>query len=167
MHTVHNIKGRIHPPGPNPMRHSARLIAREAPSIVDTPSYPDGPPASEFERFIAKLNLQSFPSDVYARVDDIVVYSLFTGKKHPNYSRRLLLQPAMSPGPSSGSSTTALLRSTPQFTNEHASTLYRIQKEIITPEGRTSEEAIGHAVSRILSSMTDVFRETDGPTLLQ
>ncbi|KAG5651009.1 hypothetical protein H0H81_010245 [Sphagnurus paluster] len=150
------------------MRRSTRLVGREGQTIPDTPSYPDGPPASDYERFIAKLNLESFPSDIYARVDDVVVYSMFTAKKNLTYSRRLLLQPALNDAGSSNriSSTPGLLRSTPQFTNGHASTLYRIQKDIITQEKRTSQEAIGEAVSQIMSSMPDIFKPTDQPTLL-
>ncbi|KAG5649370.1 hypothetical protein H0H81_004258, partial [Sphagnurus paluster] len=150
------------------MRRSTRLVGRDGPIISNTSSYPDGPPESDFERFVARLNLESFPSDTYARIDDILVYSLFTAKKNLQYSRRLLLQPALDDAGSSNGiySTPVLLQSSPQFTNDHASTLYRIQRDTITEEKRTSQEAISGAVTQILSSMPDVFKATDRPALL-
>jgi hypothetical protein len=48
--------------------------------------YPEGLPDSEPERMFHALNLEAFTSKSYARVDDILVYSLFATKvRHRNY----------------------------------------------------------------------------------
>jgi len=52
-------------------------------------NYPDGPPSSDIEKWAAKLDLQSFPSHDYARIDDILVYSLFDSKRSFKYYRAL------------------------------------------------------------------------------
>ena len=44
-------------------------------------SYPDGPPANPLEAMIADLNREAFPSESYAAVDDLLVFSLFATKK--------------------------------------------------------------------------------------
>lgn len=43
-------------------------------------TYPDGPPVLSVENDIHALNLESFPSDDLARVDNVLVYALFASK---------------------------------------------------------------------------------------
>lgn len=70
------------------MRRSARI----RPPIrydgdAQTSVYPDGPPSGGLEVVLARLNLEAFPAAEYARVDDLLVYSLFATKSHPNSYR--------------------------------------------------------------------------------
>lgn len=67
------------------LRRSTRI--RRAPAIYADlePSYPDGPPANDFERMLRDLNKQAFPALQYGRVDDIIFLSLFGTKSRPNY----------------------------------------------------------------------------------
>jgi hypothetical protein len=44
--------------------------------------YPDGVPINALERLIASLNMETFPTDLYAAADDIIVYSLFANFFH-------------------------------------------------------------------------------------
>ena len=57
------------------------------------PSYPENKPKSPLERIVAHLNQESFTSSDYARVDTILVYSIFEPKQHPNSYRALQLPP--------------------------------------------------------------------------
>ena len=75
---------------PTTFRRSARLATAPKRTVNPEYSYPDGPPSSDIERWIAKLDLQSFPSHDYARIDDILVYSLFGSKRCFKYYRALL-----------------------------------------------------------------------------
>jgi len=72
------------------LRRSARISKAPKPTINQEYSYPDGPPTSEIEKWVAKLDLQSFPSQDYARIDDILVYSLFGYKRPSKYYRAVL-----------------------------------------------------------------------------
>ena len=65
----------------------AKQINYSEPSI-----YPDVPPASELERAIDSLNLESFDCGCYAQVDDVLVYSLFSNKRNPGYYRAYRLE---------------------------------------------------------------------------
>jgi hypothetical protein len=49
-------------------------------------SYPDGPPINDFEESISRLNLDAFDSEIFAMVDDIVVYSLYGAKRRNHRS---------------------------------------------------------------------------------
>jgi len=72
------------------LRRSARISTAPKRTVNQEYSYPDGPPSSDIERWVAKLDLQSFPSHDYARIDDILVYSLFGSKRCFKYYRALL-----------------------------------------------------------------------------
>ena len=68
------------------LRRSSRIAALPNSSVTEEYSYPDGPPVSELEKWVSKLDLQSFPSQDYARIDDILVYALFGSKRsYKNY----------------------------------------------------------------------------------
>lgn len=152
------------------MRRSARIAEKEKeqPATPPLSSYPEGPPASEFEEFVSRLNQEAFHSDDYSRIDDILVYSLFSSKHHLSYNRRLLPQAALAPpGTSHPSNSEVILASAPSFTNLHASRLYDLQKGIITEEEKQSEDTISKAASLIVSSMSDLFKSSDLPILRQ
>ena len=55
------------------------------------PAYPLSKPTNPLERILAWLNNETFPSSDYARVDNILVSSLFSSKRHPNTYRLQLL----------------------------------------------------------------------------
>ena len=63
------------------LRRSSRIAASTNLSVTQEYSYPDGQPVSELEKWVSKLDLQSFPSQDYARIDDILVYALFRSKR--------------------------------------------------------------------------------------
>jgi hypothetical protein len=44
-------------------------------------SYPDGEPATDFERAVARLNQEAFPSHSFALADDWIVSSFFSTKR--------------------------------------------------------------------------------------
>jgi hypothetical protein len=71
------------------LRRSARNFGRTFDYTDSTSLYPDGPPIDELEILIKHLNMQAFPSSSYARVDDILVYSLFATKRRPGHCRAL------------------------------------------------------------------------------
>jgi hypothetical protein len=73
------------------LRRSTRNVGKTVDYSMDSMSlFPEGPPANDLEVLIHSLNLQAFPSSAYARVDDILVYALFSTKRSPNYYRALL-----------------------------------------------------------------------------
>jgi hypothetical protein len=74
-----------------PLRRSSRSSAKRRNLVLDDyHSYPDGPPVTQFEKWVCKLDKQSFPLADFARIDDIVVAALFATKKNPNFYRALL-----------------------------------------------------------------------------
>ena len=72
------------------LRRPARISAAPKSTVNQEYSYPDGPPTSDIERWVSKLDLQSFPSQDYARIDDILVYALFGIKRSSRHYRALL-----------------------------------------------------------------------------
>ena len=136
------------------------------------PSYPDGPPANDFELMVAHLNNQSFPSSSYSQVDDIMVYSLFASKKNPLYLRRLQPAPALSmphSTTSSGASSAGILPLSPSFTNFHATIIHRLCKENISEENRTCHDALAKTSALIAHSpgLEEIFTHDDIPVLTQ
>ena len=64
------------------LRRSTRATTSKIVFSEDnSPSYPDGPPANEFERRISLLNEESFSWEGLSGVDDVLVYSLFSSKR--------------------------------------------------------------------------------------
>lgn len=72
---------------PKPLRRSSRV--KQKVYFQEDISYPDGPPITPVERWISRLDQETFPSDDYARIDDIVVYCLFASKRSPRFYRAL------------------------------------------------------------------------------
>jgi hypothetical protein len=69
-----------------PLRRSSRTKNVRVPVIELGHSYPDSAPANDFERAVAFLNQQSFPSIDFARVDDILLFAFFgTKRRHRSY----------------------------------------------------------------------------------
>ena len=62
-------------------RRSTRVTRQINTDISLVTAYPDTEPATDFERKIAILNRQSYPSALFAEVDDIIVYALFASKR--------------------------------------------------------------------------------------
>ena len=63
------------------VRRSARATRKINYTLGTALAYPEGKPTTDFERRIAALNLQAFPSSTFAEVDDILVYALFASKR--------------------------------------------------------------------------------------
>jgi hypothetical protein len=76
------------------IRQSSRLAKKPRQVHTDDLHYPDGAPITEFERAVAQLNFEAFPSSSYAQIDEILVWSLFASKRR-NTSRQAL-KPAAS-----------------------------------------------------------------------
>ena len=72
---------------PKPLRRSSRIKQRVC--FQEDIIYPDGPPVTPVERWVSQLDQETFPSDDYARIDDIVVYCLFATKRSPRFYRAL------------------------------------------------------------------------------
>ena len=69
------------------LRRSSRIKQRVY--FEEDISYPDGPPVTPVERWVSRLDQETFPGDDYARIDDIVVYCLFASKRSPRFYRAL------------------------------------------------------------------------------
>jgi hypothetical protein len=76
------------------LRRSARRSGKDKVVFKDTETqcYPGGTPATDFERMVAKLDSEAYPSARYAAVDDAIVYVFFQKKKETNYYNQLQLQ---------------------------------------------------------------------------
>jgi hypothetical protein len=74
---------------PKILRRSSRV--KQKVCFEEDISYPDGPPVTPVERWVSRLDQleETFPSDDYARIDDIVVYCLFASKRTPIFYRAL------------------------------------------------------------------------------
>lgn len=71
---------------------SVRRSGRQRNPVAFEPDscYPDAPPSTEFERIVARLDLEAFPSSNFARIDDILTYALFATKRSPRNYRALV-----------------------------------------------------------------------------
>jgi hypothetical protein len=74
-----------------PLRRSSRNAKRPNYQVdSDVSSYPDDIPINALEYLIASLNMESFPTEIYAAADDVVVYSLFATKSRLSSYRALI-----------------------------------------------------------------------------
>lgn len=73
-----------------PLRRSKRQ--KTIGKYTEVSSYPDGPPSSAFENLVSTLDQQFFPSETFARIDDILTYSIFATKRKSQ--RYLALRPS-------------------------------------------------------------------------
>jgi len=126
------------------LRRSARCIKRVQYSEASTPSYPEGPPATEFERRVASLNSQSFHSDPFAAVDDVLIYSFFGSKSRPNGYR------AMTPVRAFG-------QLQPTITKDQGLAIRHIYKQFVPEQGRGDEKALKNAAHAIFSQLPTLF----------
>jgi hypothetical protein len=110
--------------------------------------------------------MQAFPASQYSKIDEILVYSLFVSKKHLSYARRLKPPPVFLDD-ATALQTSPILSSTPSFTNQHASTLYRIYQASVSTEKIEWESTITHATQLISSAMPDIFATEDFDVLKQ
>jgi hypothetical protein len=69
--------------GENDMSRRSRREKREVSYVGMSKDswYPDSAPRTERERVIHQLNLQAFPIEPYAKLDDVLVFSLFATKR--------------------------------------------------------------------------------------
>lgn len=154
------------------LRRSGRLVRgnvdpEHLSSIATLSSYPDGRPSNEFEKLIAQLNRQSFPSQQYAKIDDIILYSLFSSKKNFTYTRRLVPSPALTASQSSSATSAPLIPSSPNFIDEHARRIYLLQKKTIPADQLASEAILQEASHLIVSALPEIFNDIDRPVVQQ
>ena len=73
------------------LRRSARNKGKavDYANIGSTSLFPDELPTDDLELTLQGLNSEAFPSSLYARVDDILVHSLFATKSRPHGYRAL------------------------------------------------------------------------------
>jgi len=128
----------------------------------DTPMYPEMPPSTEFEKRVAMLNEETFDSSQYGRVDDIVVYSLFASKNHPN--GRLAFKPHTS---FMEVSEDTLLVSEPRFTREMALDICRIYRGRVPERSLADVEIIDRVCEEIQTKYGEILTENDLPVLKQ
>ncbi|KAJ7721569.1 hypothetical protein DFH07DRAFT_857787 [Mycena maculata] len=70
-------------------RRAATLGVKYNEDAAGGSSYPDGKPDSPFEKMVALLNGQAFPSARLAHLDDLVVYAMFATKARPKSYRAI------------------------------------------------------------------------------
>jgi hypothetical protein len=71
------------------LQRSSHIAPSTNLSVTQEYSYPDGPPVSELEKWVSKLDLQSFPNQDYVHINDILVYALFRSKQSYKIYRAL------------------------------------------------------------------------------
>ena len=118
------------------LRRSSCIAASPKFSVNQEYSYPDGPPVSELEKWVSKLDLQSFPSQDYARINNILVYALFGSKRSCKNYRALL--------PSR-----AFLENSPSVSNEIGLEICNLYLSHV--RHNTNSPSISSAVSQLLT----------------
>jgi hypothetical protein len=136
------------------LRRSARSTRKIQYSEAFSPSYPDGPPATEFERRVASLNSQSFHSEALATVDDILIYSFFGSKRRPNGYR------AMTPACAFG-------QLKPSITKDQGLTIRHLYKQFVPKQGQGDKEALQNAAHAIFSQFPTLFSPDHLPIIEQ
>jgi len=121
------------------------------PIYCSSPSYPDGPPATALERCIARLDRESFEASVFAKVDDILAFSLFASKRRPNGYRALSL-------------TRAFLEKEPPISIVTALRICSLYNQLANQSSDDTWEIATRAAARILGEFPDLFPE---PSCLQ
>jgi hypothetical protein len=74
---------------------STRKSKRSFPPVKhfsEDSNYPDGPPSNDFEGTVHALNNQAFSSSSLSRVDDCLVYTLFSTKRKQNTFKSFKLE---------------------------------------------------------------------------
>jgi len=136
------------------LRRSARSTKKIQYSEAFTPSYPEGPPATEFERRVASLNSQSFHSDPFAAVDDVLIYSIFGSKSRPNGYR------AMTPARAFGQLQQSI-------TKDQGLTIRHLYKQFVPEQGKGDKEALQKASHAIFSRFPTLFTAVHLPIIEQ
>jgi hypothetical protein len=119
-----------------------------------TPSYPEQQPRNTFERRIALLNEQSFPSSSFSAVDDALVYSLFSSKRRTSGYRAMIADCAYGEGE-------------PPLTKEQGIMIRHIYKEFVEEQGKGLEGSIQAACSSMVAALPLVFARDKLPVLRQ
>ena len=135
-------------------RRSARNIYKPPLEYDFTPSYPDGVPQNEFERRVAALDNQSFPSEIFAAVDDVLVYALFGSKRRPNGYR------ALHP-------TRAFGQVEPLITREQAIRIRHVYQQHAGKQGEGQTKDILKAADAIFQEHPAIFNREHVPVLEQ
>jgi hypothetical protein len=136
------------------IRRSSRRTKKVDYGETLTPSYPDNQPKSEFERRIALLNEQSFHSSSFSTVDDALVYSLFSSKRHTTGYRTMIPE-------------LAFREKELPLTKEQGIIVRHIYKGCVGEQGNGLKETLETACSSMVKALPDVFTTDNIPILLQ
>ena len=119
----------------------------EKPTYCDpSPSYPDGPPVTALERCLARLDQESFEASIFAKVDNILAFSLFGSKRRPNGYRALSL-------------TQAFLEKEPPISIVTALKICSLYNQLANQSSDDTWEIATRAATRILEEFPDLFPE--------
>jgi hypothetical protein len=136
-----------------PTRRSTRISHKQGFSEYYGGIYHiNGKPETELERLVHALNKQSFPTQRYGEVDDIIVYSMFASKKAPPH-RALHLVSALTQNP---------INLDKQLATSLAVTIFQE-----TSEEDPNPSQCSSAAEKIISSFSDLFTELDKDILAQ
>lgn len=143
----------------------------------DEPCYPEGKPANIYERTICNLNKECYNSSTYARIDDILVLSLFASKRHSTGYRSFMPMPAFSEASSSKTllneavgpqeNQERILESTPSMTIEMAIKLSHMYAESVTATSEAWVEEIAQMSRDLPSAFPELFSDKDRKVLNQ
>lgn len=111
-----------------------------------SPSYPDSPPSTDFEKKVASLDQQSFPWKELSVVDDILVYSLFSSK------RRMKRYTAIKTEQAFGEKDMAV-------TVEVGLLIRKIIQEYLPVQGVRNTGDAGNAAQALIESLPDTFSQ--------
>ena len=130
------------------LRRSARLTHRPiyTDDVLES-SYPEGAPKNDFESTIALLNQQSFPANIYAHIDDILVYALFATKRRSHSYR------AFHPTPALQQATTQPLSA------DDGIRILQTYRQHVPETLRGQRQAIQNAVEALIKQFPSVFLE--------
>jgi len=136
------------------LRRSSRKTEKVYYGETLAPSYPENPPQNLFEQRIASLNHQSFPSSSFSRVDDALVYSLFSSKRRTSGYRAMIPE-------------RAFRDEKPPITKEQGIAIRRIYKDCVEEQGKGLEENIIAASQSMVTVLPEVFTRGNLPILRQ
>ena|ERR1700760_42079 len=133
------------------LRRSTRTKRTVKNDIPLVSAYPDMAPATDFERKIAFLNGQSFPSSLFSEVDDILVYALFASKKRQRSYRACIPD-------------TAFNASKLSISNEQGITIRHIYGR--HTQGPNGIAGVSIACQALVTELPSIFKE-DGIPIVQ
>jgi hypothetical protein len=135
-------------------RRSSRKTNRVDYRGTLTPSYPESAPQNRFEERIAQLNNESFDMSSFSIVDDVLVYSIFSSKRHTHGYRTMIAERAFREEAS-------------LINKEQALTIRHIYKDCVGEQGKGTEESIKAACDYMAEALPNVFSRDREPILHQ